>query len=161
MQSSLYVALSAQVALQNRLDTIAQNVANGTSAGYRGTEVKFDSLLSRMSDAPVTFVSSGNKVIRQSAGEFVKTGNPLDVAIKGQGWLSFSSPDGPAYTRDGRLQMTSTGALVTMSGAAILDPGGAPIQLDPTGGSPDIASDGSHNAAGPKDGLFGLVPSRQ
>jgi len=156
MQSSLYVALSAQVALQNRLDTIAQNVANGSTAGYRGTEVKFDSLLSRMSDAPVHFVSSGNKVIKQTAGEFVKTGNPLDVAIKGKGWLSFTSADGQAYTRDGRMQMTSTGALVTMSGAAVLDPGGAPIQLDPTGGSPDIASDGVITQRGRRMGSLGL-----
>ena len=68
MQSSLYVALSAQVALQNRLDTIAQNVANGTSAGYRGSEMKFNAVLSKMTDPQVSFVSSGSGVIKRSSG---------------------------------------------------------------------------------------------
>ena len=117
MQSGLYVALSAQIALQNRLETIAQNVANGTSAGYRGSEMKFDAVLSKMSDPLVSFVSSGSGVIKRSSGEHVKTGNPLDVAVRGDGWLSVATPSGQAYTRDGRMRMTSAGDLVSMTGA--------------------------------------------
>ena len=92
MQSGLYVALSAQVALQNRLETIAQNVANGTSAGYRGSEMKFDAVLSKMSDPLVSFVSSGSGVIKRSSGEHVKTGNPLDVAVKGMAGCQLQHP---------------------------------------------------------------------
>lgn len=157
MQSGLYVALSAQVALQNRLETIAQNVANGASAGYRGSEVKFDAVMSEMTDPQVSFVSSANNaVIKQNSGEYVKTGNPFDVAIKGNGWLSISSPDGPAYTRDGRMQMTAAGDLTTLNGAAILDAGGAPIQLDPSAGQPQIAADGSITQNGRRTGVLGL-----
>lgn len=107
MQSSLYVAISAQVALQSRLEAIAQNVANTTTPGYRANEMKFDSVLSMASDTPVSFVSSGSKVIKQSPGDIVKTGNAFDVAIKGNGWLSVSTAAGQVYTRDGRLRMTS------------------------------------------------------
>ena len=110
MQSTLYIALSAQLALQDRLDTIAQNVANGTTAGYRASEVKFDSVLSNSGGAPVTFVSSGSQTIRRATGELVKTGNPLDVAVKGDGWLSVASPQGQTYTRDGRMQMNAAGS---------------------------------------------------
>jgi flagellar basal-body rod protein FlgF len=156
MQSSLYVALSAQVALQNRLDSIAQNVANGTTAGYRANETKFDSVLSDMSDPQVAFVTSGRTVIRRSSGELVKTGNPLDVAVKGQGWLSVATPTGQAYTRDGRMRMNPTGELVSLNGNSILDAGGSPIQLDPNAGHPEIGADGSITQGGTRAGVLGL-----
>ncbi|MFZ0572968.1 MAG: flagellar basal-body rod protein FlgF [Rhodomicrobium sp.] len=156
MQSTLYIALSAQLALQDRLDTIAQNVANGTTAGYRASEVKFDSVLSNSGGAPVTFVSSGSQTIRRATGELVKTGNPLDVAVKGDGWLSVASPQGQTYTRDGRMQMNAAGSLVTLSGAPVLDAGGAPIQLDPFGGAPQIAQDGTISQGDRRAGVLGL-----
>ncbi len=156
MQSGMYVALSAQVALQNRLEAIAQNVANGTTAGYRGTEMKFDSVLSKASDPQVAFVSAGRNVIKRVAGEFVKTGNPLDVAIRGVGWLSVMTASGPAYTRDGRMRMTAAGDLVSMNGAPILNAGGAPIQLDPGAGQPEIAGDGTIMQGGKRAGVLGL-----
>jgi flagellar basal-body rod protein FlgF len=156
MQSTFYVALSAQVALQNRIDTIAQNVANGTTAGYLANEVKFDSVLADTSGAPVTFVSGGTQIINRSPGETVKTGNPLDVAVKGNGWLSIATQQGQVYTRDGRLQINAAGSLVTLGGAQVLDPGGAPIQLDPNGGPPVIASDGTISQGGKTVGAIGL-----
>ncbi|MGO8952850.1 MAG: flagellar basal-body rod protein FlgF [Rhodomicrobium sp.] len=156
MQSTLYVALSAQVALQNRLDTIAQNVANGSTAGYRAGEVKFDSVLSNASEPQVAFVSSGSDVIKRTAGAVVKTGNALDLAVKGEGWLSVATPQGQAYTRDGRLQMDAAGNLVSSSGAPLLDAGGAPIQLDPNGGLPEIGSNGTIIQGGKPAGIIGL-----
>jgi flagellar basal-body rod protein FlgF len=161
MQSSLYVALSAQVALQDRLDTLAQNVANGNTAGYRGTEVKFDTVLSDLGKDPVAFANSNSQVTRLTAGPIVKTGNSLDVAIKGDGWLSVGTPQGPVYTRDGRMQMTATGALTTLSGAPVLDAGGGPIQLDPNGGKPEIGQDGTVSQNRKPMGAIGLfsVPS--
>jgi flagellar basal-body rod protein FlgF len=156
MQSSLYVALSAQVALQDRLDTLAQNVANGNTAGYRGTEVKFDTIMSNLGADPVAFASSSSQITRLASGPIVKTGNPLDVAIKGNGWLTFGSPQGPIYTRDGRMQMTATGALVTLSGAPVLDGGGGPIQLNPNGGRAEIGADGTISQGGKAVGALGL-----
>jgi flagellar basal-body rod protein FlgF len=156
MQSGLYVALSAQVALQNRLETIAQNVANGTSTGYRGSEMKFNAVLSKMSDPLVSFVSSGSGVIKRNSGEYVKTGNPLDVAVRGNGWLSVLTPSGQAYTRDGRMRMTTAGDLVSMTGARILDAGGGPIQIDPTAGQPEIAADGTITQNGRRAAVLGL-----
>ncbi len=156
MQSGLYVALSAQVALQKRLETIAQNVANGSSAGYRGSEVKFNAVLSKMGDPGVSFVSSGSELIRRASGQIVKTGNPLDIAVKGDGWLSISTPNGSAFTRDGRMRMDTAGNLVSTTGAQYLDAGGAPIQLDPTAGQPAIGEDGTITQAGNRVGVLGL-----
>jgi flagellar basal-body rod protein FlgF len=156
MQSTLYVALSAQVALQNRLDTIAQNVANGTTAGYLASEVKFDSVLADANNAQVSFVSAGNQVINRTPGEIVKTGNPLDVAVKGNGWLAVATPQGQVYTRDGRLQINAAGSLVTLSGAPVLDAGGSPVQLDPAAGQPTIAADGTVSQGSKPVGSIGL-----
>ncbi len=156
MQSGLYVALSAQVALQNRIETIAQNVANGSSAGYRGSEMKFNAVLSKMGDPQVSFVSSGSGVIKRASGEVVKTGNSLDIAVKGDGWLSISTPNGSAYTRDGRMRMDTTGSLLSMTGAQFLDAGGAPLQLDPTAGQPAIGEDGTITQGGNRVGVLGL-----
>src|SRR5581483_1973825 len=72
-----------------------------------------------------------------------QTDNPLDVAVQGDAWLGIQTPGGTAYTRDGRLRMTPTGELQTLTGHAVLDTGGAPILLDPTGGPPRIGRDGT------------------
>src|SRR4051794_8234486 len=83
MQTNLYVALSAQIALQKRIDTIANNVANAATAGYRAEEVKFESRLQQLGADSVAFAAAGNTYLSRRAGEMVQTGNPLDVAIRG------------------------------------------------------------------------------
>src|SRR6478735_370031 len=105
MQNGIYVALSAQMALQKRLDTIANNVANSGTAGYRAEEVKFETFLSQAGSNPIAFASAGDSYISRQAGELVQTENPLDVAVRGDAWLSIQTPSGPVYTRDGRMRM--------------------------------------------------------
>jgi len=58
MQSNLYVSLSAQMSLQKRLETIAHNLANASTAGFRAEEVKFESVLSLTAPDPVAFAST-------------------------------------------------------------------------------------------------------
>ena len=65
MQSNFSVALSAQISLQKRLETIANNVANASTAGFRAEEVKFESLLSYASSTPVAFASAGQSYLSQ------------------------------------------------------------------------------------------------
>lgn len=142
MQSSLYVSLSAQLSLQRRMDSIANNIANSSTAGYRTEEVKFETLLSQTPADPVAFASTGDTYLSRRAGEFVKTDNLLDMAVEGDAWLAINTPAGQVYTRDGRMKMSENGDLQTLNGHAVLDVGGAPIQLDPTAGPPRIARDG-------------------
>ncbi len=156
MQSSLYVGISAQVALQQRVDVIAQNVANGNTAAYRGTEAKFDTVLSDLGAEPVAFVTSNGQIVKQTPGGLTKTDNPLNVAVRGNGWLSVASPQGPVYTRDGRMKMDAGGTLITLTGMPLLDAGGAQIQLDPTGGPPAIGADGGIKQGGRLIGALGL-----
>jgi flagellar basal-body rod protein FlgF len=142
MQSGLYVALSGQVAMERRLTTIASNVANQTTPGYRAEEVDFKTMLSRTGSKPVAYVSPGTTYLSKRHGVPIKTDNLLDVTIQGDGFLALQAPSGITYTRDGRMRMEPNGALVSVNGYAVLDAGNAPIRVDPEGGPIRIAQDG-------------------
>ncbi len=156
MQSSLYVTLSAQMALQRRVDTIAHNVANATTAGFRAEEVRFETILSDITSEPTAFASMGDTYISRKTGPVSQTDNALDVAVKGEAWLAIETPAGQVYTRDGRMRMTQDGQLQTLNGHAVLDAGGAAIQLNPAGGTPEIATDGTITQNGQRVGVIGL-----
>lgn len=156
MLTGLYVALSAQVALDRRLNTIAANVANLSTPGYRAEEVEFKSYVSKAGADPVAFVSQGESYISRRSGALTKTDNPLDVAVQGRGWIGLQSPDGVVYTKDGRMRMEESGALVSLDGYPVLDAGGTPILLDPAAGPPTIAQDGMMTQSGRQLGAIGV-----
>ncbi len=156
MQSNIYVALSAQMALQRRLDTLANNVANANTVGFRGEEMSFEELLSPAGNSSVSFVSKGQNHLSLQTGEVTQTGNPLDVALRGEAFLAIQTPNGVAYTRDGRMQMTPEGMLTTLSGYPVLDAGGAPVQLNPDDPTPTINKAGTIEQAGNNLGALAL-----
>ncbi|MCW2284632.1 flagellar basal-body rod protein FlgF [Rhodoblastus acidophilus] len=156
MQSSLYVTLSGQSALQKRIDTIAHNIANVNTAGFRAEEISFASHLSRHAPTPVAFAVTGDSYISRKTGEIQRTGDPLDIAVRGEGFFAIKTPDGISYTRDGRMHMDATGALLTVNNYPVLDAGGAGITLDGSAGAPVIASDGMISQNGRQLGAIGL-----
>lgn len=156
MQAGLYVNVSAQVALDRRITTIAANIANQSTPGYRAEEIEFKALVSRAGSDPVAFVSQGASFISRQPGVPIKTDNPLDVAVQGQGWLALQTPNGAVYTKDGRLHMEDTGALVSVDGYPVLDAGNAAILLDPNNGPPTIAQDGMIAQNGRQIGAIGI-----
>ena len=152
-----YVALSAQIALERRLDGIARNVANQATAGYRAEGMKFDAVLSRTAGhAPVAYASAGELYVSRNAGPVTRTDNPFDIAVEGDVWLAIQTPAGTVYTRDGRMKMLETGELMTLNDHPVLDAGGAPILLDPVGEPPQIARDGMISQGGVEMGAVGL-----
>lgn len=156
MQSNLYVGLSAQMALKKQLDTIANNVANANTTGFRADQIRFEQLISPTGDKDVAFASTGATYVQRSPGTMVKSDNPLDVAISGDGWLALQTANGLVYTRDGRLQMAENGQLQSVTGNPVLDAGGAPIMLNPTEGPVSISRDGMLTQAGIQVGAIGL-----
>lgn len=156
MQSAFYVTLSSQVALDKRLTTIAENVANASTIGFRATGVSFDTVLSKASGAPTAYASAGTDYISRASGGLVKTDNPFDVAVIGEAWLAIQTPQGVAYTRDGRLRMLETGEVQTLLGFPVLDAGNSPIVLDPTAGPPTIYRDGMIHKGDRQFGAIGL-----
>jgi flagellar basal-body rod protein FlgF len=156
VQGNLYVGVSAQVTLQKRLETIAHNVANANTAGFRAEEVRFETALAGAGSDPIAFAVSGPTYLSRRSGDLVRTDNQFDVAVDGNAWLGIQTPTGQAYTRDGRMRMTPVGELQTLNGYAVLDAGGAPVVLDPNAGPPRIARDGSIFQANRQIGAIGL-----
>ena len=156
MQTGLYVSLSSQIALDRRLTTLADNVANSTTVGFRATEVKFNEVVSNQKVADVAFVSQGKEFISTRSGGITETGGTLDFAIKGDAWFQVETPSGPTLTRDGRFTLTDAGELVTLNGYPVLDAGGAPIQIDATNGPIQLSADGQLNQNGRPVAALGL-----
>ncbi len=156
MQTGFYVGLSGQVAMERRLSTIANNIANAGTAGFRAEGVHFSTVMSRTAPFLTAFATEGSAHVDPRSGGLVKTGNALDVAIQGQGFMALQTPQGTVYTRDGRMQMLPTGDLVSLTGHAVLDVSGSPLTLDPAGGPPDILRDGMLHQSGKQIGAIGL-----
>jgi flagellar basal-body rod protein FlgF len=157
VQSGIYVGVSAQLALRQRMDTLANNMANVNTPGFRAEESKFESYLSGGTNGDTAFGIAGGTYLSRRSGPMVQTGNPLDVSASGDGWFAIKTSDrNTAYTKDGRLNLTAGGILQTVSGNPILDVGGAPIALDPADGPPAISKDGMISQNGRQVGAIGL-----
>jgi flagellar basal-body rod protein FlgF len=156
MQNGLYVDVSGQVSLEKRLETIADNIANMNTVGFRATGVSFETEIQRAGDASVSYVASGGDYISRRIGGLTKTDNALDFAIQGDGWFGVETPDGVAYTRDGRARIDESGQLRTLNGDAILDAGGAPLLIDGAAGTLAVSPDGMISQNGKQIGAIGI-----
>lgn len=149
MDNTTYVALSQLTALERQLDVTANNLANANSAGFRAERVLFESYL-HQDDAGdfgqgTNFVLDRGSYVDKTQGALTLTGNPLDVALNGDGWFGYRTGDGrTAYGRDGRFVLDEQGRLMTLSGAQVLDAGGTPVTLPPdVANALTIAEDGT------------------
>ncbi|HMN70992.1 MAG TPA: flagellar basal-body rod protein FlgF [Rhodoblastus sp.] len=156
MSIALYVDAAAQLALARRLDNLAFNLANANTPGFLADGLKFDSVLSTTGGSNVAFPDAGTDFISLAHGGALRTGNTLDVAVRGDGWLAISTPEGVAYTRDGRMQIDSNGEIRTLTGYPVLDAAGAPLVVDPAGGDISIATDGAIVQRGKQVGALGM-----
>jgi flagellar basal-body rod protein FlgF len=156
MQTSAYVALSGQLALDRRMQALAQNIANARTSGYRSEILDFNSVISVTGPHETKFTSSGKTHVNPESGGLSLTKNPLDLAARGEGFFAYQSATGIYYSRDGRLLLTPDGRLLNTSGEPVLDSGGAQLQLDPA--VPDITIDdtGVVSQAGSRKGQIGL-----
>ena len=131
MSEGIYTALSGALARQTQLEQVSHNLANVDTAGFRKTSATFEAV---MVDAErgVQHVRQGGQVVDLSEGRVEHTGNPLDVAIVGQGFLRVAGGEGgeAVLTRAGSLRLDVQGNLVTSDGRAVLGESGGPIQID-------------------------------
>lgn len=138
MFRALYTAATGMSAQELNLDAVANNLANASTTGFRRTRMQFQDLLYQQLVVPgsaatqQTTVSSGLQIglgtrgasteVLQNQGNFVNTGNQLDLAVQGNGFFQILQPDGSlAYTRDGSFHLDQNGNIVTASGNP-LDP---------------------------------------
>lgn len=146
MSKGLWPAISGGIAQSERLDTIANNLANSDTNGFKKDQIAFRSIMSsavsaamkegipnkpytekdfhKLDGADKAFVAIDGSFTDFSQGRAKVTGSPLDVALEGNGFLEVLSPQGVRYTRQGSLRLNQEGALVTLDGFPVLTPGG-------------------------------------
>jgi len=132
MDRLIYTVMSGATMLTQQQDTIAHNLANAGTNGFRAQLTAFRAVPVYGPGAP-TRVSSVETTTGSdfSSGALVKTGNSLDAAIDGKGFFAVQGPDGTeAYTRDGAFKIGPDGSLQTNAGFQVLSDGG-PINVPP------------------------------
>jgi flagellar basal-body rod protein FlgG len=146
MYKGIYLALSGAVLKQAHMDVISQNIANADTAGYKKHTLVFkDYLFKEPMGGPLS-----QKVMSELAsygtdfmpGGLVHTGNPLDIAIEGSGFIAL---EGDIYTRKGDLKIDEKGYLVSAGGRRVMGKSG-PISVPK--GSVEIAEDGQVSVEG-------------
>ncbi len=136
MANGIYVATSGTVARLQEMEVLAQNLAHANTAGFKRDQVTFESVVAdargqHAIDDDKDFVQSRPATTRLEEGPLTHTGNPLDLAISGHGFLRVETGRGERLTRDGRLMLGRDGALRTITGLPVLDDGGRRIQIPP------------------------------
>ncbi|HVJ05302.1 MAG TPA: flagellar basal-body rod protein FlgF [Candidatus Saccharimonadales bacterium] len=144
MNNGIYAASTGLLARTQELDLAANNLANANTSGFRGERVSFKTqMMSASANASTRAVNSfgvlGSPRTDFSQGSMQQTGNSLDVALEGSGYLAVQSPTGIQYTRNGNFHLTKTGALATAQGFPVLGDKG-PITLPQ--GEVEISSSG-------------------
>jgi flagellar basal-body rod protein FlgF len=153
MDSGYYAAMSGLVARTEALDTAAANLANAQTPGYRAEREFFRSMLmgpealdSQLGRTVNNFGLLGGDQLSMAQGALQATGNPLDLAIEGQGFFLVQTPNGPRYTRDGGFHRAQSAQLVTEAGEPVLSATQQPILVPP--GEVMVGSDGAISVAG-------------
>jgi len=133
MLRALYTAASGMTAQEMNLENVANNLANSSTAGFRKRRLQFEDLLYQNIVMPgtaatqQTTVAAGLQIglgsrsaaseMVQTQGDFSATGNPMDLAINGQGFFQVTMPSGEtAFTRSGAFHLDSQGSIVTADG---------------------------------------------
>ncbi|NYT79037.1 flagellar basal-body rod protein FlgG [Alcaligenaceae bacterium] len=162
MIRSLWIAKTGLESQQTNMDVISNNLANVNTTGFKRSRAVFEDLMYQTLRQPGAQVGAANQLpsglqigtgVRTVAterihtqGNLKETGNSLDIAIQGQGFLQVEMPDGTfAYTRDGSLQVDQNGQLVTAGGYPVQPP----VNIPENALSISIARDGTVSVTQP------------
>lgn len=157
MDRLIYTAMTGATQSLDQQAIVANNLANASTTGFRAQLANYRAVPMNFGDGGTvdptttrTYVVSSTPGADFAPGPLTRTGNPLDVAIQGQGWLSVQLPDGSeAYTRGGNLHVDQNGQLVTATNMRVVGNGG-PISVPPNA-QITIGKDGTVSALMPGD----------
>ena len=145
--------MTGLLARTQALDTAAANLANAQTPGYRAEREYFrsvllgpDALNSQLGQTVNNFGLLGGDRLSLAQGALQQTGNPLDLAIEGQGFFAIQTAQGVRYTRDGSFHRSQAGLLVTQAGEPVLSTSGQPLQVPP--GEVSVGANGVLSVAG-------------
>ena len=145
MESPLLISLSKADVLTRQMDIVANNIANATTTGFKQQHMLFQTQTETpQRDAPLNFVVDRASYRDLTAGPVVQTGNPMDVALSGPGYLAVKDAGGQTvYTRAGALKLNTEGNIVDAQGNTILSDGGDAITVPDNVAQVGIGNDGT------------------
>ena len=165
MDSGYYAAFAGLLARSQALDVAAGNLANAGTAGFRAERDYFrsailgpEALESQLDTTVNAFGVLGGSRLDLGQGALTPTGNPLDLAVEGEGFFAIQTSQGIRYTRDGEFERAGDGSLTTQAGEPVLDAKNQPIRIP--AGETAIGSDGAvsvNGAIAGKIALFGFA----
>lgn len=150
MDRLIYIAMTGAKQVMEQQTTTSHNLANLNTTGFRAQMDSFRAVPVQGPSLPTrAFVLDATTGADFTHGLIRQTGNPLDVAVQGAGWIALQGADGrEVYTRNGELKVTDTGVLTGVGGMAVMGDGG-PISL-PAEGRASIAPDGTVSTMDPR-----------
>jgi flagellar basal-body rod protein FlgF len=156
------VALSRLVAQVRALDVTAGNLANLGTPGYRAERIHFSDWLSRQRGGPpgdgtIIYTQDRASYRDRQPGQIGHTGNPLDLALGGDGFFTVQGPAGPRLTRAGHFALGTDGAVVDENGNGLLDTAGKKIQIAAADTQISVAGDGTISSQNGQIGRIGVV----
>ncbi len=145
MDTTSYVAITRQSGLLNEMQTIANNIANAATTGYRSEGLVFSEYVQQGGEgsSSVSMATARAHITSDVQGGLSKTGGDFDLAIEGDGFFMVETLNGPRLTRAGGFAPDAFGELVTALGNRVLDAGGTPIFVPPDAANVTIARDGT------------------
>jgi flagellar basal-body rod protein FlgF len=161
MENAQLIGLSRQMALQRQMDVVANNIANLNTTGFKAEQLLFEEYkmpVAKDRDFPVldqrlSYTEDWATIHNMATGAVTDTGNPLDVALDGEGFLAVQTPQGERYTKAGSMAVDTTGTLVDLQGNPVLGEQG-PIQFSSAETDISIAADGTISTS---DGIKGKL----
>jgi len=165
VESGYYAAFAGLLARSQALDVAAGNLANAGTAGYRAERDYFRSAIigpgaldSQLNQTVNNFGVIGGSQLDLGQGALSSTGNPLDLAIEGDGFFAIRTKQGVRYTRDGQFERAQNGTLTTEAGEPVLDAKDQAILLP--AGEIGVGTDGAVSVSGAVAGkiaVFGFA----
>jgi flagellar basal-body rod protein FlgF len=162
MDSGYYAACTALMSRMQALDTVANNLANLNTSGFRAQHNVFQSVLAQASESPGSALNQavndygvlGGTRMDFEQGNLERTGSDNDLAIEGPGFFVVQTPGGPLYTRSGNFRVSAKNQLVTAAGDPVLGQNGPVSVLD---GPFAVSSDGTLSVKGAIAGKLRVV----
>jgi len=157
MADGIYISMCGAVARAEQLDSIADNLANAQTPGFKATRPAFETFLAPSGALDKQYVGAVATTFDLRPGPTSRTGNPLDILPDEGAFLAVQQPGGTiAYTRDGRLTLDGERRLVSGAGKPVLDASGSPIVI-PEDLTPTVDDHGRVQAGGLELAQLALV----
>ena len=158
MDNAGYTTLTRQAGLLREMQTVANNLANLSTTGFRKEGVIFAEHVKALegSESSLSMATGNVRLTMQEQGALTQTNGDFDFAIEGDGFFMIETPEGQQLSRAGSFSPNGEGELVTPDGYRLLDGGGSPIFIPPSARTIAVATDGTLSADGVAQAQIGL-----